>query len=144
MRSSLRQPRLVGATAALLGVGLLVSGCSLDSLQSGQQALDSATQLIENADQLVQAGTDLAEACVVAQAAWVPGVSPDDARAAIDEALTIVKGVVASAPNAPGIGEIEDVLVTAQESLAADPNETSLGVSGSTLETACALVSLAG
>ena len=136
--------RPVASVAALLGVSVLVSGCSVDALNTGQQVIEGASQLIENADGLVQAGTDLAEACVVAQAAWVPGVSPADARAAIDEALSIVRGVVASAPDAPGIGEIEGVLVTAQDALAADPNSTSLGVSSSTLETACALVTLGG
>ena len=116
----------------------------MDALNSGQQVIEGASQLIENADGLVQAGTDLAEACVVAQAAWVPGVYPADARAAIDEALSIVRGVVASVPDAPGVGEIEAALVTAQDALTADPSSTSLGVSSSTLETACALVTLGG
>ena len=144
MARSRKVPHPVAAIAAILSVSVLASGCSMDALNSGQQVIEGASQLIENADGLVQAGTDLAEACVVAQAAWVPGVSPADARAAIDEALTIVRGVVASAPNAPGIGEIEGVLVTAQDALAADPSSTSLGVSSSTLETACALVTLGG
>lgn len=136
--------RPVVAMTAILSVGALVSGCSMDALNSGQQVIEGASQLIENADGLVQAGTDLAEACAVAQAAWVPGVAPADARAAIDEALSIVQGVVASVPDAPGINEIEGVLVTAQDALAADPSSTSLGVSSSTLETACALVTLGG
>lgn len=136
--------RPVVAITAILSVGALMSGCSMDALNSGQQVIEGASQLIENADGLVQAGTDLAEACAVAQAAWVPGVSPADARAAIDEALSIVQGVVASVPDAPGINEIEGVLVTAQDALAADPSSTSLGVSSSTLETACALVTLGG
>lgn len=136
--------RLVSTVTALVSSSLLVVGCSTDSLQSGQQVLEGASQLIENADGLVQAATDLAEACVVAQAAWVPGVSAEDARAAIDEALGIVQGVVASVPDAPGITEIEEVLVTAQETLAADPSSTSLGVSSQTLETACALATLGG
>lgn len=136
--------RPVVAMTAILSVGALMSGCSMDALNSGQQVIEGASQLIENADGLVQAGTDLAEACAVAQAAWVPGVSPADARAAIDEALSIVQGVVASVPDAPGINEIEGVLVTAQDALAADPSSTSLGVSSSTLETACALVTLGG
>lgn len=136
--------RPIAAITAILSVSALVSGCSMDALNSGQQVIEGASQLIENADGLVQVGTDLAEACAVAQAAWVPGVSPEDARNAIDEALAIVQGVVAEVPDAPGIGEIEGVLVTAQEALAADPNSTSLGVSSSTLETACALVTLGG
>lgn len=144
MNRSRNGVKFIGICAASLSSSLLLAGCSVDSLQGGQQVLDSATQLIENADGLVQAGTDLAEACVVAQAAWVPGVSPADARAAIDEALGIVKDVVASVPNAPGIGEIEGVLVSAQDALAADPTSTSLGVSSSALETACALVTLGG
>lgn len=136
--------RPIAVMTAILGVSVLSSGCSMDALNSGQQVIEGASQLIENADGLVQAGTDLAEACVVAQAAWVPGVSPADARSAIDEALGIVRDVVASVPNAPGVGEIEGVLVTAQEALVADPTSTSLGVSSSTLETACALVTLGG
>jgi len=106
--------------------------------------LDSANQVVEAAAGLIQAATDLGSACVVDQAAWVPGVSPEDARAAIDQAIGIVDGVVASVPDAPGVAEIDQVLTSAQEALAADPTSTSLGVSRSTLETACALVTLGG
>ena len=134
--------------AIALGVGsiLVLSGCSSvnDAVSAGQNALDSANQVVEAADGLIQAATDLGSACVAAQAAWVPGVSPEDARAAIDQAIGIVDGVVASVPDAPGVAEIDQVLTSAQEALAADPSGTSLGVSRSTLETACALVTLGG
>lgn len=134
--------------AIALGVGsiLVLSGCSSvnDAVSAGQNALDSANQVVEAADGLIQAATDLASACAAAQAAWVPGVSPEDARAAIDQAVGIVDGVVASVPDAPGVAEIDQVLTSAQEALAADPSSTSLGVSRSTLETACALVTLGG
>lgn len=134
--------------AIALGVGsiLVLSGCSSvnDAVSAGQNALDSANQVVEAADGPIQAATDLASACAAAQAAWVPGVSPEDARAAIDQAVGIVDGVVASVPDAPGVAEIDQVLTSAQEALAADPSSTSLGVSRSTLETACALVTPGG
>ncbi len=134
--------------AIALGVGsiLVLSGCSSvnDAVSAGQSALDSASQAVEAADGFIQAATDLAAACAAAQAAWVPGVSAQDARTAIDEALGIVDGVVASAPEAPGVSEIDQVLTSAQEALAADPSSTPLGVPRSTLETACALVTLGG
>lgn len=132
----------------VMGVGslLALSACSSvnDAISSGQNALDSAGQVVEAADGLIQAATDLAAACAAAQAAWVPGVSAQDARAAIDQAVGIVDGVVASVPDAPGVSEIDHVLTSAQEALAADPSSTSLGVPRSTLETACALVTLGG
>lgn len=132
VRRSPQGSRHLGTIAALVSAGVLSVGCS------------SASQLLENAEGLVQAGTQVAEACVVAQAAWAPGVSPEDARIAIDEALGIVLGVVATSPDVPGVAEIEGALTTAQEALAADPTSTSLGASRGTLETACALVSVAG
>ncbi len=133
---------------SLVAIGSIfaLSACSSvnDAISTGQNALDSAGQAVEAADGLIQAATDLAAACTAAQAAWVPGVSAQDARNAIDEALGIVDGVVASAPDAPGVSEIDQALTSAQEALAADPSSTSLGVSRSTLETACALVTLGG
>lgn len=128
------------------GSMFVLAACSSvnDAISSGQNALDSAGQVIEGADGLIQAATDLAAACTAAQAAWVPGVSAQDARSAIDQAVGIVDGVIASVPDAPGVSELDQVLTSAQEALAADPSTTSLGVPRSTLETACALITLGG
>jgi hypothetical protein len=143
-----------GTSSQAMFMGLLVSTCAVLALagcstvtgavQEGQQALGSAGQAIDAADGLIQAATDLGAACAAAQAAWVPGVSPQDARNAINEAVAIVDGVLAQAPEFPGAREIDQILGSAQEALAQDPSGTSLGVSRSTLETACALVTLGG
>jgi len=135
-------------------VGLVLSTCTAlalagcgsvgQAVQEGSQALDSAGQAIEAADGLIQAGTDLVAACAAAQAAWVPGVSGQDARNAIDEAVGLVDRALAQAPDFPGAQELDQVLTSAQEALDKDPSGTSLGVPRSTLETACALVTMGG
>lgn len=136
---------LYGLMVSLVMV-LALAGCSSvgGAVQGGQQALDSAGQAIEAADGLIQAGTDLAAACAAAQAAWVPGVSAQDARTAIDEAVRLVDEAIERAPDFPGAQELDQVLGSAQEALAQDPSTTSLGVPRSTLETACALITLGG
>lgn len=131
---------------ALAASVLVLPGCSSvsEAVDSGGQALASAGQAVGAADSLIRVGTDLVAACAAAQAAWVPGVSPEDARMAIAEALSLVDGALARAPDAPGAQQLDDALVSAQGTLAADPSSTSLGVSRAALETACALISLGG
>lgn len=123
---------------------LALTGCSAVQTIAGggQQALDVAGQGLQAGDGLIQAGTDLAAACAAAQAAWVPGVTAGDARRAINEAVRLVDSALAQASDFPGAQELDQILTSAQESLAKDPSSTSLGVSRSTLETACALVTL--
>lgn len=131
--------RVWTVAAGLVTSAALISGCS-----SVQGAVDTAQGVVEQADALVSVATDIAAACGVAAAAWAPGVSPEEARTAIAEATGIVDGVISAAPDVPGVQEIDDILTTAQDSLTADPETTSLGVSRSTLETACAVFTLGG
>jgi len=150
-RSRLRAARAVGVGLALASASVLLVGCGSISgaVSEGQQALDqgrevveSAAGTLEQADQLIRAGTELAAACAAAQAAWVPGVSPEDARRAIDDAVGIVDGVLATTPNVPGVNELSSALSSAQESLASEGG--TLGLSRDSLQTACALVTLGG
>ena len=146
-----RAAKPIGAAASLLILGLALVGCGSVSgaLSEGQQALDqgravveSATGAVGAADALIAAGSELAAACTAAQAAWVPGVSAADARAAIDEALRMVDGVVAQTPDVPGATELADALASARTSL--ESGDGALGMSPESLETACALVTLGG
>lgn len=148
----------VYAAAGVAAVAFGLAGCSSVSsavdqgqqaLDQGQQALDQGRELAESAagslgsaDDLIRAGTELAAACAAAQAAWVPGVSPEEARAAIDEAVGIVDGVAAGSANVPGATEIGSALDSARTALAAD--DGSFVVSRGTLETACLLVMAGG
>jgi len=137
--------RFIGLTVSSVAM-VMVAGCGgvVDSVQGGQQVLDSAGQAIEAADGLIRAGTELAAACATAQAAWVPGVAAQDARTAIDEAVRLVDDALALAPDFPGAQELDQVLASAQQGLDQDPSRTSLGVPRSTLETACALITVGG
>lgn len=132
-----RISRLVVVPAAMASA-LLVGGCG-----SVTEAADTAQQVVQQGSAVVSAATDIAAACTSAAAAWAPGVSPEDARTAIDEALGIVDGTVAEAPDVPGVGAVQEALATARETLAADPSSTSLGVSRGALETACSVFLLA-
>ena len=126
-------------TAGLVASVALVTGCS-----SVQGAVDTAQGVVEQADALVAVASDVAAACGVAAAAWAPGVSPEEARSAITEATGMLDDVLTLAPDVPGVQEIDELLTTAQDSLTADSETTSLGVSRSTLETACAVFTLGG
>ena len=77
-------PKRGRAARALIGVplaGLLLAGCGAvnEAVSQGQQALDSARSAVEAAQGLLDAGAQLGAACAAAQAAWVPGVSADEA-----------------------------------------------------------------
>jgi uncharacterized protein YceK len=129
-----RHRRFVNAAAAVAVSAVALTGCSQvnSAIDAGQSAVSSATGA-------VQAAADVAAACVVAQAAWVPGVSPSQARAAVGEALGLVDAAFAIAPGLPGVQEVRELLMTAKQSLADNPEESTLGVSRGALETACAL-----
>ena len=125
------------ATMAVAG-SLTIAGCG-----SITEAADTAQQVVEQGSAVVSVATDIAAACTAAAAAWAPGVSPEGARTAIDEALGIVDGAVAASPDVPGVGAVQEALATARDTLAADPTTTSLGVSRGALETACSVFLIA-
>lgn len=102
-----------------------LAGCSAVSDVVGQSA------------GVVSVATDVAAACTTAAAAWAPGVSPEQARQAINDAVTALDETLASGPEVPGIDAVRTALDSAQQALAADPTSTSLGVSQRTLEVAC-------
>lgn len=106
-------------------MALTLSGCS------------AVTEVAEQSAGVLSVATDVAAACTTAAAAWAPGVSPQDARQAIDEAITALDATLANAPAIPGVDAVQSALDTAQQTLAADPTSTSLGVSQKTLELAC-------
>lgn len=140
-------PKRGRAARALIGVplvGLLLAGCGAvnEAVSQGQQALDSASQAVEAAEGLIGAGAQLGAACAAAQVAWVPGVSTDDAYAALDEATALVDQALAATPGLPGAAEIDQALATARAALGSD--QTEFGVARQTLQTACALVSMGG
>ena len=130
--------RIIGRAACVVRV-VPVLALTLGARGSVSDVAGSAQQLVEQGSAVVSVATDSGAACSAAAAAWVPGVSADDARAAIDEALAIVDQSVAQTPGVPGVGAVQEVLGTAQESLAADPSSTSLGVSRQALESACSV-----
>lgn len=134
-----RHGRLIAGAAAAAVSLVALTGCSQvnNAIDAGQSAVSSATGA-------VQAAADVAAACVVAQAAWVPGVSPSQARAAVGEALGLVDAAFAIAPTLPGVQEVRELLLTARQSLADNPEESTLGVSRGALETACALFAAGG
>ena len=106
-------------------LALVVSGCS------------AVTDVAEQSAGVLSVATDVAAACTTAAAAWAPGVSPEQARVAIEDAVTALDTALASGPEIPGVDAVRSALDTAQQTLAADPTSTSLGVSKETLELAC-------
>jgi hypothetical protein len=135
----MRTSRTLAAVVAAVFIPLSLSSCA-----SAPEALSSAGQAMEAADGLIRAGADLAAACATAQAALVPGVSAEDARVALDASLGIVDGVLAENPGIPGVQELDRALASARDAVSAESSGTSLGVSRSTLEAACLLVTLGG
>lgn len=132
-------PARVAPALAAPVLAVALAGCG-----SITEAADTAQQLVDQGSAVVSVATDLAAACGVAATAWAPGVSAQDARTAIDEAVAMVDEAVAVSPDVPGVGALQEALDTAQATLAADPTSTSLGVSRGALETACSVFLLAG
>lgn len=138
----LRPRALIPAAAVLLA--LATAGCASvnNAIDAGQSAIDAGQSAISSATGAVEAATDLVAACAAAQAAWIPGVTPSQARQAIGEALALADQAFAIAPGLPGVTEVRDLLMSAKDSLAANPEQTSLGISRGALETACALAAV--
>ena len=97
----------------------------------------AVTEVAEQSAGVLSVATDVAAACTTAAAAWAPGVTPEQARTAINDAVAAVDETLASGPEIPGIDTVRSALDSAQQALAADPTSTSLGVSQRTLEVAC-------
>ena len=124
--------RLLVLSSPLLLASLV--GCS-----SLTEAANTAQQVVEQGSAVVSVATDIAAACGVAAAAWAPGVSPEEARTAIEEALVMIDETASTSPDVPGLAAVQEALGTSRDTLAADPTSTSLGVSRSALETACSI-----
>lgn len=132
-----RSPLLILTGAAL--VALTTTACG-----TVNDVIDTAQDVGQSADSLIRAATEIGAACATAQAALVPGVSTADAEAALTDALGIVDDVIAANPGVPGAAEVDSALATARQALAGGVTESDLGVARETIQTACALVTLAG
>ena len=129
--------------AGSLCIGVL-AGCASaqDAVQAGAQVADVAQGLVSDTG-LVGAAADLAAACTTAAAAWVPGVSGDEARTAIAEALDLARSGMADA-QIPGADAVVAALEETQQSMQGSGDGSVLGVPQGVLRTACALFMAGG
>ena len=131
------------AGAGLLCLGMLAGcGSAQEAVQAGSAVVDAAADLGLDTG-LVGAAADLAAACTTAAAAWVPGVSGEEARTAIAEALALAEQGMAQA-QIPGGEAVVAALEETQVSMQGSGDGSVLGVPQGVLSTACALFMAGG
>ena len=69
-----------------------------------------------------------------------PGTPPEESASLLQQAVSIVGGVVVAYPDVPGMADLEGALGAAKQALAADPSGQSLGVTSGAVESACSQI----
>lgn len=131
------------AAVAVLSLGALAGcGSAQEAVQAGAAVADVAQGLGIDTG-LVGAAADLAAACTTAAAAWVPGVTGEEARTAIAEALALAEEAMAQA-QIPGGDAVVAALEETQGSMQGSGDGSVLGVPQGVVSTACALFMAGG
>lgn len=100
----------------------------------------SAGDAVGQATDTVQAARQLNDACDLVRDAVAPGATPEESAAKLEEAVSIVDGVVAAYPDLPGMSELSTGLALSKQALAADPTGQSLGVTRGQVDEACSRI----
>ncbi len=111
-----------------------------DAVGAAGDALESGRDTVGQAADTVQAARQLNDACDLVRAAVAPGTPPEESAAKLQEAVTIVDGVVAAYPDLPGMSELESGLALSKQALAADPTGETLGVTRGQVDEACSRI----
>ena len=112
---------------------------SLPGCRTAETALDEGRDLLsQGIDSSVRATAQLTDACLIAQTAWLPNVTPAEARASLTEALSLVDNVIAESPQFPGAELLRNSLASAQEAITEE--DGAFGVSREQLQSACTFV----
>ena len=128
-----RRARLALIPLVLLAV-VSVTGCRTvhTALSEGRDVVSTGV------DGAVRATTQLTDACLIAQTAWLPGVTPQEAHAALRKALALVDNVIQENADFPGASALRATINSAQDAL--DSPDGAFGTSRERLQQACTFV----
>jgi hypothetical protein len=121
------------ATETALDVGQGVVDAGSAAIEAGQDAVGTASDTADAARQLNGA-------CDLVREAVQPGTPPEESASLLQQAVSIVGGVVVAYPEVPGMSDLEGALGAAKQALAADPSGQSLGVTSGAVESACSQI----
>lgn len=118
------------------GQGAIEAGQGV--IDAGQSAVEAGTAAAGQARDTVAAVRQLDGACDLVRAATAPEATPEESAALLQEALSIVSGVVTDYPEVPGVSRLSDAVGTARQVLEADPSGEVLRGNSQAVESACA------
>lgn len=118
-------------------------GAGQSIFEAAGNAADTVGSVVDTGRQAadtISAARQLSDACDLVRSAVAPGTPPQESEAKLQEAMTIVSGVVTDYPNVPGVSDLSQGLTVARQALAADPSGKSLGVTASQVDSACSQI----
>lgn len=128
------------ATERVVDVGQGVVDVGSAAIDAGQSAIEAGQDVVGTASDTADAARQLNGACDLVREAVRPGTPPEESASLLQQAVSIVGGVVVAYPDVPGMSDLEGALGAAKQALAADPSGQSLGLSSGAVESACAQI----
>lgn len=128
------------ATRQVVDVGQGVIDAGSAAIDAGQSAIEAGQDVVGTASDTADAARQLNGACDLVREAVRPGTPPDESASLLQQAVSIVGGVVIAYPDVPGMTDLEGALGAAKQALAADPSGQSLGLSSGAVESACSQI----
>ena len=109
-------------------------------VDAGSAAIEAGQDVVGTASDTADAARQLNGACDLVREAVRPGTPPEESASLLQQAVSIVGGVVVAYPDVPGMTDLEGALGAAKQALAADPSGQSLGLSSGAVESACSQI----
>lgn len=128
------------ATEQVVDVGQGVMEAGSAAVDAGQSALQAGQDVIGTASDTADAAQQLNGACDLVREAVAPGTPPEESASLLQQAVSIVGGVVVAYPDVPGMSDLEGALGAARQALKADPTGQSLGLTSGAVESACSQI----
>ena len=117
-----------------------VVGAGQKAIDVGSAVVDAGQGALGTASDTADAARQLNGACDLVREAVRPGTPPEESASLLQQAVSIVGGVVVAYPDVPGMTDLEGALGAAKQALAADPSGRSLGLSSGAVESACSQI----
>ena len=128
------------ATERAVDVGQGVVDAGSAAIDAGQSVIEAGQDVVGTASDTADAARQLNGACDLVREAVKPGTPPQESASLLQQAVSIVGGVVVAYPDVPGVSDLKGALGTAKQALAADPSGQTLGLSGGAVESACSRI----
>lgn len=110
------------------------------AVEAGRSVVDAGQDAVGQVRDSVAVVGELSTACDLVRTAVRPETAPEDSAVLLQQALGIVDSVVVEYPDVPGVTDLQGMIGTAREVLAADPSGQALRAAPGVIESACSRI----